>query len=69
MNKKTNILIIIMAFVVTAFVLFGIVSCLTNDTHGDGVTTCLNCGKKEVYAMNFCKRCYRSFYEYTWGND
>lgn len=34
---------------------------------GDGVSTCLNCRRSEVYALGYCKRCYESFMDYTYG--
>ena len=36
---------------------------------GNGKTSCKNCGRNSVYSMGFCKSCYESFYEFTYGKD
>lgn len=42
--------------------LIGILSgCGSSGPRGDGVTSCKNCGRKPVYALNFCKDCYDDF--------
>ena len=37
------------------------------DSGGDGKKSCKNCGAKSVYSLGFCKRCYDSFCDYTYG--
>ena len=34
----------------------------------DGKNACMNCGKKSVYDLGFCKSCYESFMDYTYGD-
>lgn len=36
---------------------------------GDGKTSCKNCGRTPVYALGFCKSCYKSFHDYTYGKN
>lgn len=36
---------------------------------GDGKTSCKNCGRSSVYALGFCKSCYKDFHEFTYGDD
>jgi len=35
---------------------------------GNGTTTCSACGRKPVYDLGYCKSCYRSFMDFTYGN-
>ena len=62
MKKLFKLLAVGMACAVMAFA-FAFTGCSSG---GDGVTTCKNCGKKEVVALGFCRRCYRSFHDYTY---
>ncbi len=39
------------------------------DNGGDGKTGCKNCGRSSVYALGFCKSCYKSFHDFTYGDD
>jgi hypothetical protein len=45
-----------------------LVSKSNDGPRGDGRTTCLNCGKESVYDLGYCKSCYRSFMDFTYGN-
>lgn len=33
----------------------------------DGESGCKNCGGSPIYDLGFCKRCYKSFMDYTYG--
>ena len=35
----------------------------------DGVEACKNCGRTSIYALGYCKSCYKSFIEFTYGDD
>ncbi len=35
---------------------------------GDGKSSCLNCGRKSVYALGYCKTCYKGFIDFTYGD-
>lgn len=34
---------------------------------GNGKSSCKNCGRSPVYDLGFCKSCYKSFMNYTYG--
>lgn len=40
----------------------------TSCSSGDGKSGCKNCGSSPVYALGFCKSCYKSFVDYTYGD-
>ncbi|MEG0494237.1 MAG: hypothetical protein RR505_12280 [Raoultibacter sp.] len=33
----------------------------SSGSKGNGTSSCKNCGRKSVYAIGYCKRCYESF--------
>ena len=57
--KKILVLLMMLAFSVFA------TGCTSS--HGDGKTTCKNCGRSSIYALGFCKSCYEGFMDYTYG--
>lgn len=44
------------------------VACGGGGGGGDGKTSCKNCGRSSVYALGFCKSCYKSFHDFTYGD-
>lgn len=38
------------------------------DNSGDGKSGCKNCGRSPVYDLGYCKSCYQSFMNYTYGD-
>lgn len=67
MKKIIKILALILCIAMIVTALVSLVSC--GDNHGDGVSTCKNCKKKSIYKNGFCRRCYESFYKYTYGHE
>ena len=60
MKKDQKQLIAIICAIVLFFI--GCFSCATcGDSGGNGKTTCKNCGRASVYALGYCKSCYKSF--------
>ena len=62
--------LIIILSILMCFSMFAITGCGSSggSSRGDGKTSCKNCGRNSVYALNFCKRCYDSFMDYTYGD-
>lgn len=61
-KKLSRAISLIVALISCLFLL-----CSCGDRHGDGKTSCKNCGRSQVYALGFCKSCYNSFIDYTYG--
>ena len=65
-----NMFVILLVIFVLLCMLTGLFSCmgLLPSSEGDGKISCKNCGKSSVYAIGYCKRCYESFIEFTYGD-
>lgn len=55
----------ILAIMLAVGMCFSMIAC----GGGDGKTSCKNCGRSSVYALGYCKTCYKGFHDYTYGND
>lgn len=62
MKKLLVFLLLIMMISIMAF------SGVACSFGGDGKSSCKNCGRSSVYALGFCKSCYKSFHDYTYGD-
>lgn len=62
----------IMMVIIVTILFCGLVGCggsgSSRPASYDGKNACLNCGKKSVYDLGFCKSCYKSFMKYTYGD-
>lgn len=58
-------------FAIVVIMLVGVISCALSPSGigGDGKSSCKNCGRNSVYALGFCKSCYKSFHDFTYDND
>ena len=68
--KKILIILVVFIFCVSFIALIANCSGCSGCGHsgGDGKTTCKNCGKKEVVALGYCRRCYDGFIKNTYGD-
>ena len=57
--------------IVVVIMLVGVISCALSPSGmgGDGKSSCKNCGRNSVYALGFCKSCYKSFHDFTYDKD
>lgn len=62
MKKFISIFLILVLCLSMSFVT---ISCSCS---GDGKSGCKNCGRSPVYALGYCKSCYKSFMDYTYGD-
>ena len=65
-NKKGTVALII----VLVLILVSIVGCFGDcgeSSGGDGKSSCRNCGRSSVYALGYCKSCYKGFR--NWQED
>ena len=61
--------IISVVFLLFMVLIGGCSDLISNDEPlGNGKTTCLNCGRESVYDLGYCKSCYKSFMDYTYGS-
>lgn len=63
MNTKFKI---ILCVIIASIIFISIFSC-SGSGGGDGKSSCKNCGRSPVYAIGFCRSCYKSFVNYTYG--
>ncbi len=63
--KLIRTIALILSLVVLLSFTISITGC--DDGGGDGITSCKNCGRTPVYALGFCKTCYKGFANYTYG--
>ena len=59
---KENPVAVIISGVICLVVL--VIALAGGGVEGDGVTTCKNCGKKEVVLFGYCERCADGFLEW-----
>ena len=70
-GESKHILKKISIAVIVVIMLVGVISCALSPSGigGDGKSSCKNCGRNSVYALGFCKSCYKSFHDFTYDND
>lgn len=66
MKKVMRLLVIVVIIIMSFSILFATGCC---NFGGDGSSSCKNCGSSSIYALGFCRRCYNSFHDYTYGDQ
>ncbi len=64
--KFIRVMALILCLVLVCACLFSLMSC--GDNSGDGKSSCKACGRSPVYDLGYCKRCYKSFMDFTYGD-
>ena len=67
-RAKRMIIIAVVSFVIAIIIgMFG--SCSCSGSGGDGITTCKNCGRKEISWGGMCERCADDFLDWQDKQD
>ena len=64
---KENRVAVLIAGAICLVVAIIVFAGIVGSVEGDGITTCKNCGKKEVVLFGYCERCADGFLE--WQKD